>query len=559
LAKKLAEYPEFFKSEAGKQALVITHIIVTKNGGSPEDAEALLQKFIDQAGETPQELEDGSPTPIELMEGDDPKPLASEPGKEPEPVLIDDKEPIINEPKDGWEGSPYSEEEWDEAHELNEDYDKTVGPEKTVMFDAMERYTRISAQHRGDHLGRLEESGSGRGGKFLKFANRVLHPLKHKKSTEMYTERQVARREFQAAVRAYTDKVTDYNQRHGDEYGDHGHNRATLAKINLLDTAEDRVLRHEIQIADDRVYNERSGDYDQRQEGALTRWAHNRAKKFAVNWYNSGKVGKVFKVIVPAAAAGAGIGAISFLTGGVVPGAVFAAAGAYAGKRIGHAEAGAASRRMILDRGRQAQLYGPDGQSARRREALIASADLTASPDNVDITSERSGVEAGTNRRIGENQRRHAINESLAAAVGGVAAGLVDGNGLFNTDIFARNKHHAASAVQHADHAKHAKHAKHAVAQTHSKDSLGANGYPWDVAHQAAEKGYIPQGHEMQTIQQYNAAYNHAHGTHFGLEHFAGQQNGVESVSEAPGVAQNAAEQLHYEEGLAKFILTGKV
>ncbi len=435
----------------------------------------------------------------------------------------------------------------DEAHAMDKKYDKQMPLAEYKLSQAMEDYTKLSAERRGNHYGRLEETG--RFGRFKSFANRVLHPLQHRKSEQRHEALQTARAKFNETIGDYIALQTSIN---GERYD--------TANINV-NGQQREVLQNRASMAavlKARILEEAEGHILQYQEDATQ--GRDRRNALAARWQRSGKIGKIFKVALPAAAIGVGIGALGFLTAGVVPAALLTGAAGYAGRKYGHRKAQKINRHIAGTQQGQRRLWGDAG---RRHAEFVDGMDLIDDRDAnvnqlnaVDLTEQ---TEAGTRQEVAANRRRRGLAGAIGGASAAIAAGGVNyaaGNLRAPWRAFGRGGHgHAAGQATQQQSAPRPRIVRpnpdqqfpasaDPTAATPNHVSLPTNSVPWEAAHRAAEQGVIPRGHEMRVVHQAINTWNQLNPD--SPLHLA-KRGGWDVVVDAAGNPQSPAAQAGFD------------
>lgn len=258
--------------------------------------------------------------------------------------------------------------------------------------------------------------------------------------------------------------------------------------------------------------------------------------RFAQSWRKGGKFKRGLMVAVPAAAAGVGIGFAALSAPLWAPAAAAVAGASYVGRKIGHTEARAVNRYSSMT---QTGAERFNAAANNRYQEFARGIDLqNVDPNAVDITRPiRTGTEAVAQQNFSRRETAGTIGQLAAAmAAGGIRLGV---GGIHNANgAHTPTKPNTGSSTGTGG----------GTGGSLPKGlNVNYNGVPWDAAHQLAEQGYIPQGHEMSTVQQGITAWNHLHPHE--LIHLAADPNssGAQWIVNAAGHAQTAAQQAEFE------------
>ncbi|HEV2403201.1 MAG TPA: hypothetical protein VGS08_03290 [Candidatus Saccharimonadales bacterium] len=348
---------------------------------------------------------------------------------EPEPQ---DEGKQVRDEKDGQgpvqeDWSSLSEDEkaaiQEEALQMHEKWQAARNP----LIAAMDRYALLSANQRGSHYGRLEASGPFR--RFESFVrnNSWLHPFRVRRSRREDAAREEARLEFLHQLRDFTPThIQIAGEYERDSAGMRSRMKALTVRLAAMDMVEGRIEQWQGVLTEAKYRGVMTDMYGVEHD-VLTP-TNNRinalGNRIARDWQRASKVGRIFRVALPAAAIGVGGGALALLTAPWLAPAALGVATAYVGKKSGHGQARAASRRMILtDQGlRQARERAGERRGDFESVHLAPNAVeyYSRNPYNLDITGP---IESGTRRDIGVNYDRRRKAGTVGAAAAAAAFG----------------------------------------------------------------------------------------------------------------------------------------
>ena len=294
-----------------------------------------------------------------------------------------------------------------------------------------------------------------------------------------------------------------------------------------------------------------------------TKWDEHKMQ-FADTWRKSSTWGKVWRVGVPAAGAGA---LLAFATASAplwAPAGLAAFGVGYAGRKIGHLEAHVVNRYAALtadertrltnaaDSHRQAFEKGLKYTDSNGTEYRYEGVDLiNGNPDDIDITRPaRNLTEAEALSKFNRRNAAGRVGATAALAAGGIVHAATGGwQGLHGAKSGAGVKKVPSPAPK----------APVNPGSTGGNVGVGANLHtgvaPWTDAHQGVIDHLVSPGHEMSSIRQAEVAWNATHhGANSGLYTGTDPDNPIfKIIKTASGGAQNLAQQNAFE----KFYING--
>jgi hypothetical protein len=432
----------------------------------------------------------------------------------------------------------------DEAVRMNEEFD--AGHDKAIKAfeEARDKYVAVSAEQRGSHLGALAGPPKGKFRKLMHKIGQGLRLLDNPKTQKIEAERAAAKLEYVTAARnlgqfkaRFNGERTVEGEQFKGEEKKAGEQKAILFQLQAMDATEPAILAAQV---DNAIKHSKPG------EGMSLRDKFNARR--ARNWLKSGRVGKVFRVGVPAAVVGASITMLAPPFAPLVAG--------IAGRTLGQKYAQNVNRHAVLTPSEYKRLE----TAAKERDAAFKRSVDTIN-DNPNLLDISKPIEEGTIGEYTRNYSRHAkagtVGAVAANAYRGVELGVKEG-----TKVVHHFTNHGNGTGQQPPPPKNPDNGGGggdggAPSGNASKGAgIPTNTAPWETAH--LDKGLVPQGHEMDAVRQEIKFFNQSHpNAHLGL---GTNSNGYEALeNKLTGAAQTPGSQASFNRDMIEDIASGKI